>query len=298
MEESLISQFAEEKSKEKVQEFYETTLSILTSALNDLKEEFSDIAIDYSNTKIFPIGDYTNDTFIDQTGELEIVIATSDPQIAILNSTYIKNISEAKRKKQKEAISNKGTLDYVINKYIIALTKYFNETTILLMVSEGIKVLCLKEYNFKILIKFATYSETDSDAILSFWDPIQKNIKKVNLFLYNEKMEEKNKLTHGNYKKLVRIFKNIRKNILINKWAVSSDLNKYFVELIIYNIPNSIMQDENIVVVFKKAINYLDNCNILNFLSFDGRKISSFDLAHVSYAKIKNFINYSNKVCF
>ena len=39
MEETLLEQFAEKKSKEKVQEFYEKALSILTSALEIKKEK-------------------------------------------------------------------------------------------------------------------------------------------------------------------------------------------------------------------------------------------------------------------
>lgn len=298
MEESLLSQFAEKKSKEKVQEFYEKTLSILTSALEDFRNENHNCTLDYESTRIFPIGDYTNDTFIDQTGELEVVIASSNPQIVALNATYTKNLKEAKTKKQKNEVSNAGTLDEIYVKFVYNLVNYFNETTMILLVNEGIKILCLQEYGFKILIKFATFDENDKDAVLNFWDPVAKRIKKVNLFLYNEKIEEKDKLTHGNYKKLVRIFKNIRKNILLNKWAVRSELNKYFVELIIYNIPNSIMQDDDIILSFKKCINYLDNCNVLNFVSFDGNNIATFDLAQISYSKIKNFINFAVKVCF
>ncbi len=298
MEESLLIQFAEIKSKEKVQEFYETTLSILTTALDDLRREYPNFLLNYESTRIFPIGDYTNDTFIDQTGELEIVIASSNPQIAVLNSTFAKNYREAKSKKQKALISNTGTFDDICNKILLALTKYFNQTTLILLVNNGIKILCLQEYGFKILIRFATYDENDNDAVLSFWNPVIKNSTKVNFFLYNEKMEEKNKLTNGNYKKLIRIFKNIRKNILMNKWASSSQLNKYFIELIVYNIPNSIMQDNDIVLSFKKSINYLESCNILNFLSFDGKNIETFDLAQINYSKIKNFINYAIKVCF
>lgn len=297
MEETLLEQFAEKKSKEKVQEFYEKTLSILTSALDDFKEQNKKtLSLDYDDTRIFPMGDYTNDTFIDQTGELEIVIATSNPQIAIANSTYLKNLKEAKTKKEKALISNEGTFDDIILKYAHCLAQYFDETSVILLVNQGIKVLCFEEYGFKILIRFATYDEYDKEAILSFWDPLARTIKKINLFLYNEKMEEKDAATGGNYKKIVRIFKNIRKNILMNKWAMSSEINKYFIELIVFNIPNSIMQDKDLNMLFIKAINYLENCNVLDFTSFDGTKISNFDLARVSYTKIKNFISYATKV--
>jgi len=299
MEETLIKEFAELKSKDKVQEFYEKALSILTSALDDMRKEKGITQLDYDDTRIFPMGDYTNDTFIDQTGELEIVIATSNPQIKIANTTYSKNLIEAKSKKQKELITNKGTFEEIILNYTNYLAEYFDQSSILLMVNEGIKILCLEEYGFKILIRFATFSENDKDAILSFWNPLLHKSKQVNLFMYNENMTKKDEETKGNYKKIVRIFKNIRKTILMNKWANSSNLNKYFVELIAYNIPNSIMQDDDIAIVYKKAMNYLDNCNILNFKSFDNiSKVEDFDLAKVSFTKIKSFISFLSKISF
>ncbi|MBQ3047697.1 MAG: hypothetical protein IJD48_01635, partial [Clostridia bacterium] len=224
MEETLIREFAELKSKDKVQEFYDKALSILTAALDDMREEKTATKLDYDDTRIFPMGDYTNDTFIDQTGELEIVIATSNPQIKIANSTYSKSVLDAKTKKQKQALTNKGSIEEIMHNYLMCLANYFDESTILLMTRDGIKVLCLEEYGFKILIRFATFSENDKEAILSFWNPVLHKAKPVNLFMYNENMSKKDEDTNGNYKKIVRIFKNIRKTILINKWTNSSSL--------------------------------------------------------------------------
>ena len=183
MDKSVLKKFAEPKSKLLVQDFYEKTLSILTSALEDIKKEDKSLLLDYESTRIFPIGDYTNDTFIDESGELEIVIANSNPQLKINNTTYIKNLKEAKTKKQKKEVSKTGTYSEFIENYILSLTKYFDETTSLLIINTGIKILCLEEFGFKILIRFATYDEDDPQAILSFWDPIKITTKKVNIFL-------------------------------------------------------------------------------------------------------------------
>lgn len=297
MDKCTLEKFSQPKSKILVQDFYEKTLNILTCALEDFKRENSSL-LNYDDTRIFPMGDYTNNTFIDETGELEIVIASSSSQLKIANSTYIKSLKEAKTKKQKNLVSSSGTFNELIEKYIVILTKYFNETTTLLIVNTGIKIFCLEEFGFKILIRFATYNEDDKEAILSFWDPINKQIKNINLFLYNEMISKKDNDTNGNYIKLVRIFKNIRKTILMNKWAVSSSMNKYFVELIVFNIPNSILMGNDIQNIFLKAINYLDNCNILNFKSFDGGNIQNFEFANVTYTKIKNFLSFINKIAF
>ncbi len=297
MERSIIEKFAEKKDKKKVQEFYTTALSIVTSALDKLVEdgEFKDLFTE-DTTRIFPMGDYTNDTFIDESGELEIVIASHNSQLIFNNATYLKNLKDCKKKKDREQVSNDGTIYKFILDLTNILTEYFDSSTYLLLTNDGLKILCIKEYGFKILLRFATFDELDKSAILDFWDPIQKNIHSIDLFTYNENMEEKDARTNGNYKKLVRIFKNLRKTILINKWAMGVDLNKYFIELIIFNIPDSLMMDEDIVDCFCKSVNYLENCDILSFKSFDGGALNTFSFAKLTYSRVLNYIHYFTKL--
>lgn len=298
MTDELIKEFSKKQSKAKVQEFYENALSILTSALSDLQsnENNSNMNLSEKYVRIFPMGDYTNDTFIDQTGELEIVVASNNPQLILANETYLNNLRNAKTKKAKDSVSREGTLDKIIFELLNSLTNYFTKNTTLLLINDGIKIICLKEYGFRLLIRFATFDLEDKHAILYFWDPVSKGQKPINLFLYNENMDKKNEQTNGNYKRLIRIFKNIRKTILINKWSVNNDLNKYFVELILYNVPNSLMIGNDIVKVFYKSYNYIINCNILNFISFDEKRIESFNLAKINYSKINSYIHLLKKL--
>lgn len=297
MNREQIAKFADKNDKKKVQEFYEISLGIITHALGDMIKLLGPIChLTPENTRIFPMGDYTNDTFIDQTGELEVVVASSDPQLAIANELFAKSYAKAKTKKEREAVSNSGTFDQILTIYPKMLAPYFDETTSIFATQDGVKILCLKEYSFKILVRFATYSELDKSAKLSFWDAVSHKSKEIDLFKYNELMDKKNKKTRGNYKKLVRIFKNIRKTILINKWAMSSDLNKYFVELVAYNIPDNLLMGDDIVAVFYNAVNYLDNVSILSFKDFEGGDIRNFALAKISPAKIHNFIKQILKI--
>ena len=275
MNEELIRDFALRKDKSKVQEFYNIALNILTSALDELnnKSENGVIKLSEESTRIFPMGDYTNDTFIDQTGELEIVVATNDAQV-ILNTTNYSNEIKNKKNKKNTEISQRGTIDIIVYKLLEILVSYFSEDTTLFLTNDGIKILCLKEYGFKMLIRFATYSVDDENATLFFWEPVAKVQNPVNLFVYNEQMENKDKETNGNYKRLVRIYKNIRKTILLNKWSMSSDLNKYFVELIIYNIPKqdalNIAKELN-----QESIIWKDN-NYFGFLDQNGNEENPF----------------------
>ncbi len=297
MNDEIIRDFSVRKDKKNVQEFYHKALDIIVSAIEELKLTSSNtINLNEETTRIFPMGDYTNDTFIDKTGELEIVIATFDPQIILNNKTFINARKSVRRKKDLSKISSNGTIDQILFLLLKKLTEFFDETTTLFATNDGIKILCFQEYGFKLLIRFATYNVDDKDAVLYFWDPVIKNERAVNLFLYNEEIDKKDKQTNGNYKKIIRIYKNIRKTILVNKWSISSDLNKYFIELIVYNIPDLLMMENDIVKCFYKSYNYLINSNILNFKSFDGKNIQSFNLAKISYYKIHNFIRLIKKL--
>ena len=82
----------------------------------------------------------------------------------------------------------------------------------------------------------------------------------------------------------------------MRKWATSSQLNKYFVELIIYNVPNNLLQGKDIVNVFYKTFNFLENCDITTFKSFDEKGITTFSFAKISYLSINNFINMIKKL--
>ena len=76
----------------------------------------------------------------------------------------------------------------------------------------------------------------------------------------------------------------------------ASQMNKYFVELIIYNIPNTLLMGDEIGKIFYKCLNFLQNCSISKFTSFDGKPLDSFTLAEISYANIKTFLHYISKI--
>ena len=296
MEPAIIKQFADLKSKKKATNFYEKALKIVTKALEEASQEVKTITPE--TTRVFPIGEFSSDTYIDEVGEIELVVASCEPQIILANKVFIKNYNETKNKKEKKLISTKGTSHDVIFAIFNKLIPYFDETTMLLVTDAGIKVLCNKEYDFKILIRFGTYDQDDEDCKINIWNPISKNQNLVDIFAYHEAMDKKDKDTNGNYKKIVRILKNTRKNILLNKLAHSNEINKYLVELVAYNIPNSLLKGKDIYEVLVKSMLYLSNCNINKLQDFNGKSIRSFSLARVNFSNIRSFLNYSNNLIF
>ena len=296
MDTAIIKQFSELKSKKKATEFYSKALKIITAALEDLSHEIT--VITPENTRVFPIGEFSSDTFIDEVGEIEVVIATSEPQIILANKVFSKNLKETKKQKEKNLISTKGTSHEVVFALFKKLIPFFNETTTLLINDSGIKILCNREFDFKIMIRFGTYEQNDDDYKINIWNPITKSESLVDIFGYHEAIDNKDKETNGNYKKVVRILKNARKNILMNKLAQSNEINKYLVELIAYNIPNKLLIGDDINTILTKSMLYLSNCNVNKMQDFQGKNIKSFSLAKVNTSNIKSFLNYSNNLIF
>lgn len=296
MELALIKQFSELKSKKKATEFYSKALNIITAALEELSHEITTITPD--NTRVFPIGEFSSDTFIDEVGEIEVVVATCEPQIILANKVFAKNFKEAKKQKEKNLVSTKGTSHEAVFKLFSKLIPFFNETTTLLINDSGIKILCNKEYDFKILIRFGTYDQNDDDYKINIWNPITKSESLVDIFGYHEAIEKKDKETNGNYKKVVRILKNARKNILMNKLAQSNEMNKYLIELIAYNIPNKLLVGKDLYEILTKSMLYLSNCNVNKMQDFQGKNIKFFSLAKVNFSNIKSFVNHSNNLIF
>ena len=288
MNDEMIVQLSQLKNKDKVQDFYTEVLSFLTASLTELVDSRQVQNFNEMTTKIFPMGEYTNNTFIDETGELEIVVASSNPQLELANSI----LSKHKNAKGNEGtLLSMGTYADIIPKLAQILSQYFAEKTTFLLIDDGLKIFCAKEFGFKILIRFATYSESDKNAILSFWNPLKNTCKEIDLFAYNDQMDKKDSQTKGNYKKIIRIYKNLRKTILMNKWITASQMNRYFIELIVYNIPNNLLCGKNIEKAFYKSLNFLLNCNVGNFKSFDHKSLAEFAFADINCSNIRSFLN-------
>ena len=63
-----IEEFSKAQKKDKAQEFYSKTLEIILNTLEDMKDEGRLNFFNEETTRIFPMGDYTNNTFIDENG--------------------------------------------------------------------------------------------------------------------------------------------------------------------------------------------------------------------------------------
>ena len=69
----------------------------------------------------------------------------------------------------------------------------------------------------------------------------------------------------GNFKKFVRMFKTM--NAIANREQESEDKERgYFIECLLFNVPNQIYSGKNLSDAFIKVINYLANCDMDGFV--------------------------------
>lgn len=301
MEKNSILEFSKEQKTEKLKKAYDEFLDRLFAALDDVGEKLK--YINPENTKIIPIGESTNHTFIESyNGEVDIIIACSDSQVAIANKTYSEVYQKNSRKTKKEIVEmlaekKKNTCQEIFDTLFEYLLEYFDSKTSFIMMEDGIKVFANEELGFKFLIRLGTYDCNDEKFLISLWNPVLCKSDRVDIFEYTEKFDEKNILTKGNFSKIVRVFKNFRKSLLLSKSMSASFFNKYAVELVIYNIPNSLfVGDEN--AMFVKCLNYLDNVVLAEMKDYKNDNIKDFFLSKFSFSAFKIFINKIKKLAF
>ena len=294
MNKERIEQFAAEVDENSAKENYNVALNILIAALEGLDGKVSTLTPEES--RVFPLGELTNGTFVDANDEIEIALVTSNPQMAFTNAAYIRLMKETKKKKEKETISTDNTTHQVIYLLFDELIKLVSETTTVIITNQGIKILSNKELGFKILLRFGTYNAYDANFILSLWNPVLKITQDLDIFKYAENMKKKNEETNGNFNKMVRILKNFRKTIVSNKWLSSSFVNKYLIEMIAYNIPNSLLNGKDIYQIYIKSINFLMHTTLNSFKSFDGGDIKNFPIAGADMYHIKTFLANCNRI--
>ncbi len=294
MDSTLVKQFSVAKDISKAQDFYQKMINIIDKVLSKIADKMSNITVD--DIRIFAMGEYTNNTFIDETGELEIVVSNSNPQMLLTNKTFKKQYAEAKNKKEKDKLSLKGTTHELVDLFFKEIVYYFGEETKLILTGQGIKILCKKEYDFNLMIRIGTFDQLDKEGTINFWNFITKSEEKFRLFDYNEAIEKKDKKSKGNLKSLIRILKNLRKTMITNKWISPSEINRYLVEYLAYNVPDKLLKGNDIVEVFAKSMLYLTNCSLNDYLDTDGEMLIYNRFANTDYAKIKKFLINANSI--
>lgn len=133
---------------------------------------------------------------------------------------------------------------------------------------------CIKVYLDKVyyqdvdLIPCFQYRNHISEDINKYAEGIIIKNKKIKIINYPKQHkkngEEKNDLTNCNYKKIVRIFKNIKKNLVEENFIDEKLAPSYFIECLLYNIPNEKFNENNFQSILANCLNWIKDNNLKN----------------------------------
>lgn len=187
------------------------------------------------------------------------------------------------------------------------------------------KYLVLKGSNFKVFMrKNCIYLKFLDYKFCLFFNANKLNSTEVNfnlkgktyhfnLDLMNKNLLEKNEKTNGHLFDLIKFFKIIEKELtLINKLEICAGKNLYFYENLLFNIPNELLNNNNIYDDFMLSYNYiLSSCKQKKLDEFvDGANLKLIDDNYKLFAKhyittqdvklvlknCRNFINNQNLI--
>jgi predicted nucleotidyltransferase len=208
----------------------ENAKSMIKSAINDCSELNG---LDY---EIFEQGSYANNTNIRIESDIDICV--------MLKSTFYSEYPDGITDKDYGFTTGTIIYDEYRRRIISALyQKFGNDITI---DNKSIKI---KSNSYRvnadvvIAFQYRNYRLLDSKNPYNFIEGIKFFSTKGNEVInypkrHIENSISKNKLTSWQYKKLVKIFKNIKSNMIDEKIINSDTVSSFLIEALIYKIPN------------------------------------------------------------
>jgi hypothetical protein len=258
-------------------EFYDAVETLMQKALTQVSKE-NNLPINQLN--FFIAGDHMLNTNLANNSPLVVFVGLRKTKDQILLNQQAKN---ANKRMQKYLAPNVTITDeqlamllfYALQANLQPTDKLFiNKNIIMLNLENTIKVKLIVGYYFNQTFYYDYLGSFHQENLLKLIEAFDNKEQQTNQF-YN----------------LVRILKSMELELLELGYIKQKTFDTlYFVEHLIFNIPNTLLQKNSIYDVFIGAINYLKNAN-LNEFKLAGSNDPMFDNASkYSTAKAKYFI--------
>lgn len=201
-------------------------------------------------------GSYANTTNIHGDSDVDIVIECT--------SIFYNNLS-ADEKKTLGLTVGPHSFDDFRNEVINTLVSYYGGSYVDTSGANSVKVLPSDTSNrlYADVVVCSSYKRYDSLRVvgegITFWN------RKTNTQIINypkphiRNGEAKNKSTSGHYKPTVRMFKNARRYMTKGDQALKKKFPSYFVECLLYNVPDSYFRLSTHQSTFTEIVSYLAN---------------------------------------
>jgi hypothetical protein len=202
---------------------------------------------------------------------------------------------EAKKKqkvletqKEVEIPSNKFSILDLKNLIIKKIIEKVPPTTILTFNKTGFKIIDKENLGITISVTPVIKSEEN----LRVYDEYKAKFTNYNFKQFEENYEKKYNEVGESLADMIRVFKNLYFNI--NSYLPS----QFFIESLLYNVPNELFEATNSYESLIKILNYLHNASIQNFVFiYDANtKLFKTELIEESISSIYNLIKKTDEL--
>lgn len=274
----------------------DNTASKQVKVYNDFFETMQDIANEYFGDlnsgylSIFPCGDLLTNTLSENSlVEFYVIYQTDRDNVnfAVVNekinrkgkkriSTYSRIMGSAKKEGVLQAEEVAERISYHLKSKVGNIETIFQRRNQIM----------IKLYN-QVIVKITVCYDLNEEYL---------KVRRVNKWLnidpvkYLSNIDEKNKHTKDNFSKIVRLFKAMELELIL---AGESELligKNFFVENLLYNVPNEFFQGEDYEQIVNQVLIYLKNKNLNDFVLTDGTGPMFYDFSYYTKNYAKQFI--------
>ena len=247
---------------------------------------------DGMNYNAYLQGSYPNYTNIRGNSDVDLVIESS--------SVFYSNLNEDEKRQLNLGSGSYGYWDFR-NEVLKALTSYYEASLVDASGQKSIKIRASGNRLAADAVPCVTYKRYRNWAVvgegITFWT-LSSNQQVINYpKLHLQNGSNKNGRTSNCYKPTVRMFKNTRERILENNPSLQGNYPSYFVECLLYNVPDSRFGN-SFANTYCDVVNFLLFQNSQNLVEFwcQNRQLLLFG-DHLTQWNITNAQDFVNRLC-
>lgn len=247
---------------------YNFMLAHIKNALKQIEHNYP--GFDSEKCDIYIQGSYRNGTMTTENSKLEIIVEfplDAFGQVEIYPILKTKKILVDSKFVKQRVVNFKPALSLGFIKN--DLYNYLFETTQNSGIFKNNKTITFPESrNFPIAVEVLPgYGlKNDITKAVIIWDSLINKYVASFPELHCENLQKKNEKTNGNFIKIVRAVRTLRDLMIQNDIINTGFAPSYFMECLLYNVPDVIYTGNKLSNIYLKLINYLRNCNLNNFV--------------------------------
>lgn len=244
------------------------------------------------NYTIFLQGSYANDTNIYAESDVDVIVQRNDCFYHDLErlSENEKNAYATQYTTTSSVVDHKGLIINILTKKYGDLVSAGDKAISISPYSGYRKVDIIPAYQFRNYYRFSNFSQEYDEGVSFFKKDGSQIINYPKQ--HSQNLTKKHQATNGFFKSIVRIFKNLNTKLVDNKMLDPGTAPSYFIEGLLYNVPNEHFKYSYQDCVFN-VINWIQNADKIKFICVNEQYYLLQDGFSVTWQEenYKKFIN-------